>query len=107
MAKTKDGVNMSKAIREVLESNPTIKAKEVVSTLAEKGIKVRMGLVYLVKGSLKRKRGRPKKTRQARVAVASTNGSHDLLATIHKVRKVADEVGGMKKLIALAEALNG
>ena len=45
MAK-KAGVNMSEEIRLALKANPGMKAKEVVSTLAEKGIKVQEGLVY-------------------------------------------------------------
>jgi hypothetical protein len=45
MPRTKNGVNKSEEIRKILRSNPTIPAKEVVSTLAARGIKVKDPLV--------------------------------------------------------------
>ena len=39
MAKQK--TNMSEAIRQVLKANPSMSAKEVIATLAKKGIEVK------------------------------------------------------------------
>ena len=39
-------------------------------------------------------------------AVVSTSGSNDVLSTIRKVKGLASEVGGLKKLMALVEALS-
>lgn len=55
-------VNKSAAIRDLLEQNPSIKAKEVVTTLGERGVKVAPGLVYFIKGKMKGKRGRREAT---------------------------------------------
>jgi outer membrane protein TolC len=51
-AKAQGEVNRSQAIRELLKENPKIKAAEAVSALAEKGIKIKVGLFYMVKGKL-------------------------------------------------------
>ena len=48
MAKRKDGVSKSEEIRRLLKANPKMPVKEVVSTLAGKGIKVTDALVYFV-----------------------------------------------------------
>jgi hypothetical protein len=105
MAKTKNGVNKSEEIRKILRTNPTIPAKEVVSALAARGIKVKDPLVYFVKGRMKELRGRRKKDRQMVANVAAT-GNSDPVATILKVKGWANEVGGMKKLKALVDALS-
>ena len=105
MARRKDGASMSQAIRDMLIGDPKMKAKDVVTALAEKDIKVSPGLVYMVKGSLKGKRGRPKTVR-AGSARPSDNGHIDLVASMRKVKALAAEVGGMKRLIELAELLS-
>jgi hypothetical protein len=106
MPRTKGGVNKSEEIRQVLKANPRIKAKEVVAKLDEKGIKVAETLVYFVKGKLRGRRGRRRKARQMVARVAAT-GNSDPVATILKVRRWAEELGGMKKLKALVDALGG
>ena len=105
MAKQKSDVNKSEEIRQLLRANPKIKAKEVVSTLAGRGIKVTDTLVYFIKGKLKGRRGRRKKAQQA-VATAAATGYSDPLTTIRKVKGWANEVGGLKKLKALVDALS-
>jgi len=105
MPRSKNGVNMSEEIRQLLKANPKMKAKEVVSTLADKGIKVAEHLVYYVKGQLKSRRGRKKRARQMVARVAAT-GNADPVATILKLRSWAEELGGMKKLKALVDALS-
>lgn len=106
--KAADGVNRSQAIRDVYKAKPDVSVKEVIETLAGKGIRVKPGLVYMIKGRLStRKRGRRKGQKSAqkvaKVTAVSTNG--DVLGTIKKVKALASEVGGLKKLQALVEVL--
>jgi arginine repressor len=105
--------NKSSAISAFLKGNRKMPAKDVVSALAEQGVTVTEGLVYFVKGKMKGKRSQKEKaekaaaqviTATATVAPASSNG--DVLKTILKVKAFAAEVGGMNKLIALAQALS-
>jgi hypothetical protein len=107
--KKKEGPSKSDSIRDVLKANPKMGAKDVVATLADKGIDVSENMVYYVKGRVKGRRGRRKKARQmvAKVATATgttTNG--DAVKTILKVKSWANEVGGLKQLKKLVDALN-
>lgn len=81
-----------------------MKAREVVSTLAARDIKVAEQLVYYVKGKMKGRRGRRKQAQQAVATVAAT-GNSDPLTTIRRIKSWANEVGGLKKLKALVDAL--
>jgi hypothetical protein len=104
--KTGNGeVNKSAAIREILSQDPKTKASEVVSTLAAKGIKVRPGLVYFIKGKLKGKRRRRGQGKGEAAQVTAAPSNADVLGTIRKVKTLAAEVGGLRKLQALVEAL--
>ena len=105
MAKTK-GVNMSEAIRQQLAANPKMKAKEIVAALKEKGIAVKEGLVYFIKGKVKGRRGRKKRAQGMVAKVAQTTGQGDALATILKIKHLANDVGGLKKLKAIVDALS-
>ena len=104
--KASGGINKSAAIRDLYRENPELKVKEVVSTLAAKGIDVGANLVYLVKGTLKGRKKHRREVNQAAVRVAATSGSTDAVKTILKVKAVANEVGGLKNLKALVEALS-
>ena len=53
MPKQKSDVNKSEEIRQLFKSDPTMPVKEVVATLAGRGIKVADTLVYYVKGKMK------------------------------------------------------
>jgi hypothetical protein len=106
MAKKANGVNKSEEIRQILKANPKIKTKEIAAALGEKGIKVSENLIYLVKGTIRGRRGRKKTSQQAVAKVAAATGSVDALSTILKVKSVAGQVGGLKKLKALVEALS-
>ncbi len=106
MAKQKEGPSKSDYIRELLRTNPRMRAKDVVSTLADQGISVSTNLVHFVKGKLKGQRGRRKKTGRMVAKVAAT-GNGDPVATILKIKSFADQVGGLKKLKALVDALSG
>ena len=105
MAKKKNGVSKSEQIRQLLQANPEMPVKEIVATLAGKGTKVTDTLVYFVKGKMSGRKSRRKKARQMVANVAAT-GNHDPVATILKVRRWAEELGGMKKLKALVDVLS-
>ena len=107
MAKRKNGVNKSEEIRQLLKANPKITAKEV-GPLWNKGIKASEKLYYLVKGKILGRQAHKNKARKmvAKVAESTGTGSADALSTILKVKSWANEVGGMKKLRALVEALS-
>ena len=111
MARSKNGVNKSQAIRDLIKEKPKIGAKETIDTLAAQGIKVNPSLFYFTKGKMKGRKGRRRKMRRhVESVMAGSNGSvakSDALATINKIKALAGEVGGMKKLTALVEALGG
>jgi len=104
MAKQKSDVNKSEEIRQLLKSNPKMKAKMIVAALGERGISVTEVLVYYIKGKVKGRRGR-KKRANAMVAKVAASGSADPLATILKIKSLANDVGGIKRLKALIDAL--
>jgi hypothetical protein len=106
MANKTSGVNKSEEIRQLLKANPDMKAKEVVSTLAGKGIKITDALVYFIKGKLHGKKKRKQKAAAMVAKVAETTSTPDPLAAILKIKRLASELGGMKKLRALVEALS-
>jgi hypothetical protein len=108
MAKKNDGVNRSEEIRQLLKENPQIGSKEVAAKLAEKGIKVSNGLFYFVKGQIKGRKARKTKAQKTvtRVAEFTHVNRTDAVSTILKVKACAKEVGGMKTLKALVEALS-
>ena len=105
MARRKGGINKSEQIRQLYQAHPELKAKEVVAALAEKGIDVTEGLVYYIKGKISGRKGRKKKAQKAVAKVAQVTGGADALATILKVKSLANTLGGMKKLKALIDAL--
>src|SRR5437879_5733815 len=106
MARKKNGINKSEEIRQVLKADPAMKTKEVVAALAAKGVDVNESLVYFVKGDLRGRKARKRKIGKMVAKVAETTGPADALSTILKVKKVATEVGGLKKLKALVDALS-
>ncbi len=105
MAKQKNGVSKSEEIQQLLKANPKVSAKEAVATLGAKGIQISENLYYFVKGHMK---GRKKKAQKmvASVATATHVSRSDALSTILKVKTLAEEVGGLKTLKALVDALS-
>lgn len=93
------GINMSQAIRDLLKENPKASTKEVVETLAGKGIKVLPSLVYFIKGKMKRTRRKQIGKRMAQAGIANP------VDLILRVRSLAEEAGGMKRLKQLVDAL--
>jgi arginine repressor len=104
--------NKSQAIRDLFKQNPAASLDEVISTLAADGIQVTKSLVYLVKGKMKvkkkgRRRNAKKMVAKVMVTAPSSNGSPgDALKTIMQVKGLANELGGLKKLKALVDALS-
>ncbi len=103
MAKKNGEPNKSAAIREILEQNPKAKSKEVIATLAEKGVKVTPALVYLVKSQGKRKAKRARRERAVEVSRAA--GNADPVKLIIAVRQLARDAGGIQALKRLVDAL--
>jgi hypothetical protein len=106
MAKKKNGVNKSEEIRQLLRANPTMPVKEIVSSLAGRGIKVQESRVYFIKGKIKGRKGRRMKARQMVAKVSPTTGNADAVKTILKLKSWASEVGGLRKLKELVDALS-
>lgn len=108
MAKKNNEVNRSEEIRKLLKANPTIGPKEVTAELAKKGIEVSSGLYYFVKGQIKGRKARKTRAQNTVTKVAeSTQATRtDAVSTILKVKAWSKEVGGMKNLKALVEALS-
>jgi hypothetical protein len=99
-------INKSALIREMFSEKPEIKVKEIVAALKERGISVAPNLVYLVKGKLTGEKSRRRKVHNAAAKVATASGSSDALSTIHKVKKLAAEVAGLRTLKGLVDALS-
>ncbi len=113
--KSQNGVNKSAAIRELLKENSEIKAGAAVAALGEKGITITPGLFYLVKGKMVGRKRRRRKVYRNAVNVAAASGDDgatgatkksSALATIRKVKAVAAEVGGLRNLKELIDALS-
>lgn len=96
-------INKSAKIREIHAQNPKAKTKEIVEILGQKGLSVHPNLVYLV---LSKMRGR--KRRQKRLQAIENSrkaGVTNPVELILRVRSVAMEAGGIRKLKALVDAL--
>jgi hypothetical protein len=109
MARSKNGVNKSQAIRELIKENPKIKASEAVEQLASKSIKISANQFYFVKGHLKATKGRRRRIRrQVGSVTANSNGAAtkiDAVTAVTRLKALAEDLGGMGKLVALVEAL--
>jgi hypothetical protein len=105
MAKKKNGPNMSDAIRELLTLNPRMGAKDVIATLATRGLKVKPSLVYFVKGKMRAGKQRRKKVAKAAQAATALGSHADALTLIREIKALAAKSGGIGNLKALVEAL--
>lgn len=97
MARSKSGVNKSDEIRKLISDNPKIKSKQVVETLAGRGITVTPSLVYMIKSKFKRKVRREKREKAMKM------GSP--IDLIIKVKELAREAGGISHLKRLVDVL--
>jgi hypothetical protein len=97
------GVNKSAAVREILAANPQTPTKEIISTLAGRGIKVRPHLVYIIKS--KAKASRRKQKRQKALENSKELGLANPVELILEVRKLAAKAGGLRRLKQLVDVL--
>lgn len=106
-----DDVNKSAEIRAVLEKSPKASAKEVVATLADQGVSVTGALVYNVRQQMKK--SKKKSGRKAKASVPATQANGHIgngapVSPIHavlKVKDLANQLGGLKSLKQLVDAL--
>ena len=103
--KNSKGPSKSQQIRDFMKANPKATAADVVAALAEKGITVTAGLVYMNKGKMKQaKVHRMRKARRV-VRAGQKTGSTNPVALIVKVKELAMEAGGMQNLKSLIGVL--
>src|SRR2546425_7992683 len=93
-------INKSEEIRQLLKANSKTPVKEIVATLAAKGLKVQPSLVYFVKGRMRRQKRKQIGKRMEQAGIANP------VDLILKVRHLAGEAGGIKKLKELVDALS-
>jgi hypothetical protein len=102
---SKHKINKSEAIREQFQLNPKAKASEVVATLGKKGIAVKQGLVYMIKGGMMQRKSH-KRQKAARVARAGQkSGMPDPVTLLVKIKELAKEAGGIDNLKTLVGIL--
>ena len=106
-------VNRSAAIRDLFKAKPDITASEAIAALAATGITISDHLVYKVKGQMAGRKKRRRKAHRKAIAVAVAAGTtnapivkSDALATIRKVKAAATEVGGLRTLKGIVDALS-
>ena len=102
MAK-KATVNKSDAIREYLSKSPKATSKEVVAALAEKGIKVAPSLIYFVKS--KAIHARRKASRESAAEGLRSSGMMNPVELVMRLKDLARDMGGIKKLKQLVDLL--
>ena len=95
--------NKSDAIREYLAASPKATSKEVVTALAEKGIKVAPSLIYFVKS--KASHARQKATRATAAEGLRSSGMTNPVELVVRVKDLARDVGGIKQLKQLVDLL--
>ncbi len=95
--------NKSEAVRGVFEKNPKATSREVISQLAETGIKVTPTMVYYVRSKQKQAN---RKEKRARVAASSVKtGAKNPVELVMHVKQLAREVGGIEHLKQLVDLL--
>ncbi|MBA4186844.1 MAG: hypothetical protein C0467_02380 [Planctomycetaceae bacterium] len=95
--------NKSEAVRGVFAKNPKATSREVISTLAESGIKVTPTMVYYVRSKQKQAN---RKVKRALVAESSRKtGAKNPVEVVIRVKDLAREVGGMQHLKQLVDLL--
>jgi len=97
--------NKSEAIRQVLEVRPKLSAAEVVQAVAEEsGLSVTTALVYNVRASLRNgKKSKNKNKKPVEAATAKPSGTP--LQLVLKVNDLATNLGGIKYLKQLVDAM--
>jgi hypothetical protein len=103
MAKSKNRVSKSSAIRDLYSRDPKVPVKDAVAILAKQGISVQPNLVYYIKSHMKHKARRAK--RRGAMERAHKVGMTNPVDLIVDLRKLAERAGGMRNLMRLAEIL--
>lgn len=98
-----EGVNKSAAVREILATNFDTPVRDIVSTLAGRGIQVHPNLVYLIKS--KAKANRRKQKREKALENSKQLGIANPVDLILEVRRVAEKAGGLRHLKQLVDVL--
>lgn len=93
----------SEAIREMLRANPRMKTRAVVEALKEKGTVVTPNLVYLQKAKMKGRRRRQK--REQMLANSRQAGIANPVDFLLKIKQLAGDVGGIRKLKQFVDVL--
>jgi hypothetical protein len=98
-----NGATKSDAIREALKLHPDYTAKEIVAFLADKGTKVAPTLVYYLRSKARQV---ARKQKRARVAAGAVKTAHaNPVELVVRVKRLADEVGGIGNLKMLVDLL--
>jgi hypothetical protein len=88
-------VSKSEAIRQLLRVQPNIITSEAIAALKRMNVKVTSGLFYSVKSSMK----------QPVPSQINNRPKMDTLTVINSVKALAQDVGGLKILSELVEAM--
>lgn len=105
MAKVKEEVNKSEAIRAALKEAPKATAKEIVEALKAKGVETNEGLVYQVKRKMTPAKGKPA-TSPTKKPAAPSNGKIGIGDAVTEVKALAKKVGGLSELQKIVVALH-
>jgi hypothetical protein len=104
MAKSKNGkINKAAAIREVFGQSPDMTIKEVIHALAEKGIKVSYNQVYFIRAKNRQEKRKQKREKAERYS--QKLGMSNPVEVVLKVKSLAREIGGIRNLKQLVDAL--
>src|SRR5262245_39136063 len=93
----------SARIRDLLKERPDIKAPEALATLKARGVSANVNLFYYVKGRMASKKQKTSAT--ATVAKPRSTTRQDAVAVIGKVKALALDVGGLRTLKSIVDAL--
>jgi len=104
MAKPRNGkINKAAAIREVFGQSPNMTIKEVMNALADKGIQVSYNQVYFIRA--KSRQAQRKQKRQTAERYSQKMGMSNPVEVVLKVKALAREIGGIRNLKQLVDAL--
>lgn len=98
MAKAANEVNKSQVVREILAADPKADYKTVIARAAERGAKVSQTMVYYVRSKL----GQAARKAKREQAAANPRNPVELIS---RVKKLANDVGGIKHLKQLVDLL--
>lgn len=98
-----DASNKSQAIRDIYTADPKADTKTVKARLEEQGIEASPALIYYIRGKLGKARRRAKRA-EATESIHRTTG-RDPIDVVLRVKNLANDVGGIRHLKKLVDAL--